>query len=533
MQILAHKPMHRRAVLIIFIVGWLAFNLWSLMRYPSVTCDEAFYMRAAMRYISPDTSLFRSGAIFFLPHGRTYLLIMGVVLRVTKDSLVAARALSVAGWIATVVATYWLGVRVADRQVGGWAAVLTAVTWLGLHAGHRARPDVLAVAASTALVTLVLMARERRSILLSIITGFLLVFSLDIHPLTLYIALPLAGFIIAWHIQDQAFWPLMALIGGGVVGGAVLFILHFGPLTPDVLAMAIHDPLGLIRTQNLLDEGSGSLLSFISWFASFWWGYYAWLAPLVSLPQAALFVFGVVGGFAWGNEQQHFLGWLILLSSGLFAVINNNYTAPPGYALLWVPLYMILGVSVLLQVANRLPLGTLFGRWTDVKWGGIALAGLWLLYVAGDVYLTTPNAFRVYQQAEQVILAQARSGDSLLASSVWWPALHDDLTFIDEVRIAPENSSLWWNSVPEDAVFSDPLAPLTSSEAANLEAEAYIAEQLRTMHPDLILDDGHLSCQSDVTPLAAGITSYVEAMCRPVTVLALPGYGLQTLYRCS
>jgi hypothetical protein len=531
------EPHHRRALLLVFSAGvlWLVASLATAGRYPQVTCDEAFYARSALAYVHAVAQGHwwpAEGVMFYLPHGRTYWLMLGSALAAFGQTIVAARVVSIVGWAGLIAATYAIGAVYASRKVGVWSAALTAVAWLALHAGHRARPDILAAAGAAVLVALARPIARRGRWLELLALGAALVLILDLHPIALYVTLPLAALAAGWLIRGRHYGALAALIAGLILGGVALLALHFGPLLGPVLRLAVADPAALIGSQGVLGQGAKSplLVAALSSFARFWWRYYAWFAGPASLPQGVLFVVGLVAALVGCRPELRTLAGLIVVSSVLFAVVNAGYTAPPGYAVLWLPLYMVLGVAVLLDWAEHRP-----WQIERLGWGESVLGLLWIATLAGSVYLILSQPASAYAHAAAQIESVAESDDRVLAPSVWWFALKDDLTFLDETLIAPEGSGLWWNAVPDTEGMA--LASLDLPRSNDLSADAAAdraANALIALQPDIVFEDGVIGCQVDQTALSAALADAVEAACESGQVLDLPdGYGSPTTYTCS
>lgn len=530
--------MNRRVALLLtlgMVALWLAASFGGAGRYPQATCDEAFYARSALEYVRAAAEgrwWPVQGVMFYLPHGRTYWLMLGAVLTAFGQSLVVARIVSIFGWVGLIAATYAIGAAYSSRKVGLWSAALTSVAWLALHAGHRARPDILAAAGAAALVALARPLARRGRPLEALVLGAALILALDLHPIALYITAPLALLTAWWLIRERAWRALAALIGGLILGAVGLAALHFGPMLGPALQLALTDPAAVIGSQGVLGQGAeGPLLpAAAAGFARFWWGYYAWFAPWASLPLGILYAVGLVAALVSRRPELRELALLVIVSSALFAIVNAGYTAPPGYAVLWLPLYGVMGVSVLLDWAGHWPLPA--GR---PNWGDSALVVLWLATLVGSSYLVLTQPADAYASAAAQIEAAAEPGERVMAPSTWWFALDDGVTFLDETLVAPEGSGLWWNAVPD--VEGDSSAALDLPRSNDLtagEAAERAAGVLATLRPDVVLDDGTIGCQVDQTVLSTALTEAIQTACEPTRTLDLPGgYGSPTIYRCT
>src|SRR5687768_51814 len=88
---------------------WLLINLLTLTRYPHITCDEAFYGRTSsyfMQGLLTGETWPQVGINFHLLYGRLYWFLMGLSFKLLGVNIVAARLVSLVGWIIFVTATY-------------------------------------------------------------------------------------------------------------------------------------------------------------------------------------------------------------------------------------------------------------------------------------------------------------------------------------------------------------------------------------------------------------------------------------------
>ena len=493
----------------LYLLVWAAFNLSSLSRYPSATCDEAFYARSALRYTEALLAGERwpqSGTGFYLPHGRIYWALLGGALTLLGQTMFTGRLVSLAGLAGVMAATYLVGRRYASPRVGLWSAALIGVTWIGLHTGHRARPDMLAVAASIGTVGLAHVLRERGQAWLFGALGLALTLQLDIHPLTMHIGIPLAVMVAIGLIRDRAWASSAWFVLGLAVGGVVLLQLHLGPQAVPMLKRFLLSPLEVAQSQGLMAlSGANSsvldvLLASPQRFGNFWWHCYAWLTPVFSLPQAVLFVLGLVGALIKPDRNLFSLAMLVIFSSALFDLAEKLRSLP------------------------------IVRRWPEAL-----LTGLWLTYVAGGAYLVFTRPARAYQTGADRLVEHIEPGARVMAHSTWWYALHDKVVFLDETLLTPVNSGLWWNSVPEtdDMELADlpvKLADEGSPEANARRVEAVLRDDLR---PDYVIDDQVMGCLSSPSPLSEPLTAYLEQVCTPVDDITLEVYGRQVVYACD
>lgn len=538
----------KNGLLLVCFGMWLVFNLWSLERYPAPTCDETFYARTALRYtqavFAGNAWPPAEGRLFYLPHGRTYWLVLGGFLSLLGRSLFVARSTSLIGWILTALATYWVGWRyTASKRVASWSAGLVSVAWIALQTGHRVRPDMLAAAVSTGMVGFSHIALSRRKPWLYVSLGLATTLSLDVHLIVLNIILPLVVLVAVQTVRNHEFRQLIWYGLGLILGTAAVTLLHMGVMGNLVFSQLESEPTSLL--QNYIHTGIGNngllgrLLTGIGNTGRFWWNSLAWTPPFFALPQAGLFAGGLAVSVFGRDRNLRMLAFVSLLSILSFSIANSTYQLL-GYAIIWVPLHMVMGVAAVFNLGKELE-DMKIARWFLPN---TLLVGLLLAYVSGDAYLAVTHQTESYTTSAQHLIEDVEPGESILISSLWWWALPDDITFLDEMLLAPRNSVPWWNAVPDDELLSaDEVAPVQAAAVTATRAQQLVESRLiDDLRPNYIVDDGVMGCQVGGTLLSEALTFQTQQVCmlvRQVTpeivgdVTIQPCYGPQSLYTCE
>jgi hypothetical protein len=316
---------------------------------------------------------------------------------------------------------------------------------------------------------------------------------------------------------------------------AVMVWVRLGGAMPLLMDQFVSDPGGALRSYNLAGAaGSGNLLAGLAgaggWLAGFWWQSYAWLAPIVSLPQAVLFFSGQMYALFSSSERLRHLGQITLVSLLLFGVINAGYTAPPGYALQWMPAYFVMGIDALWELGRGL--SALSAR---REWATLAVGALVLIYAVGTGWLIFSQPPDEYRRVAGAIQRQLQPGELVLASPIWWFALHGGAELVDEGRLAPEHTILWWNSMPDGDVIAgthslEPLVPLTvEGTGADLIEQAFTGP----LGIEVAIGDGAFACLDQDAALSQALTAVLSSTCIPQTEIASVSYGMQTIYQCA
>lgn len=507
----AFLPHHRAWLAAILFFGALMFQLLTLVNYPPPACDEAFYARTALGFthtladkeIWPYINL---NALSFLPHGRAYWVMLSAAFAVLGQTLFAARVVSVVGWAGLVAATYFVGrVYVSDR-VGRWSAALVGVSWLSLFTSHLARPDLVAAASTTAAVGLLQVAVTERKAWLYGLLGLVITLQLDLHMNSLHFIPPLAALAALQIYRDRSGRQLAAFAAGLVGGFAIVGWIHLKDSFELVLPRLAANPVGFLDTYTYL-EGEGAAAQSVLSFVSFWQRFYGWPSLLLAAPQMGLFALGLAGVLARRERRLLALAFVLVVSSITYAVVNRNYQLL-GYAMWWLPLYVVLGVSALDSFAVPA------SNFSRIRLNNIALASLFLLYAAGNVYLTRKPLGENYQNDADALLEGIAPGSRVLTSEVWWYAMHDRVVVVDEAMLFqhPRRSP--------GAVFV--------SDAEN------VAEKLSgVMAPDYAVLDQVLGCFSSPESTSLALTAYVEKNCRRLKTYQSELFGEQAVYVCA
>nr|MBN1228721.1 glycosyltransferase family 39 protein [Anaerolineae bacterium] len=391
-------------LLVIGAMMWVAFNLVTINRYPVVSCDESFYARTSLQFV---TGLFGGRlwppppADFYLFHGRTYWFLLGSVLAVLGKGLSIGRLFSLVGWMGLVAATYLIARSVFERGPALWAVVLTATAWTSFFVSRYIRPDVLAAASTLFIFALMIFSFNKKKWWLFLLLGFLLIFQLDVHFITVHFVWPVAAIAVFLLVKQRDYRNLGALLVGMAISGLLVAWLHLQTAFSSTVQEFLSDPVGLIQLHiggQGYAQGGGLSQTVTPWtmlvsFARFWWDRYAWLGRYASLPQAALFLFGLVYVLFSGNSTLKQLGIVVVLSNLSYMVVNVNYT-PCCYEVMWLPYYIILGVAA---VVDWVPRVLSFIPHLASPAPQIILLALTAAYISGDIYLVAKYPSRAYE----------------------------------------------------------------------------------------------------------------------------------------
>ena len=526
---------HSRIIALVSVV--FLFHLATLLRYPAPSCDESFYMRSSALYtqsIINGTQWPPSGATFFLPHGRIYWLILSTSLTILGKTLFAARLISLLGLIGLVVATYAVGHICVSKRVGMWSAVLTSFAWLTFYSGHLARPDVVSAATNTTLIALGFITIRSRQPWAFFILGCLVILQMDIHANSLHFVAPIT-LLATFHTLHHRSWKSLILFWSGILLGIVIYSsIHLSAFTLPMLYSLVARPTDSLGSYTGFQPHNLFATVFNS--ISYQWGYFLNFVPLASLPQAILFIIGLLYIPVSHNNQIAKLGFIILLSTITFGIINQGYQLV-GYTLFWLPLYMVLGVAALDHLLGKA--GLQFLRLSISS--TLVFTCLAILYISGDIYLSRTSIYAIYQQEARELSKDIPPNSRVLASSYWWMEMNRLYTFIDEHGLTDFGSGLWWNGLTD--VTAEQLGAIREKQSAVTLSQQFPFEKLiGILQPKYIIDDSVIGCFPDKSAVSQTLTDYAQEHCQLIQnfnsdfvryyLFPPPAETVQTLYKC-
>jgi hypothetical protein len=443
-------------------------------------------------------------------------------------SLFAARLTGLIAWLLTVVGTYFVALRYTRSERSAlWAAILCSLTWLGLYAGRHVRPDIAATAALLGVLYLTHVALERRTGKWFLLLGVCTLGQLDLHFNLLHFAWPLMLIVSIRLIKEKEFRSFLLFVLGLFIGGVIILWLHLGSGLGIIAKILFTDPGQLLSSYMKLDPSEQVALTsrlgyMLSSFGRFWWQYYGRFTGLLSVPQAILFIVGVLTALIAGDDEK-LLGVVILLSSLSFMSLNTNYQLL-NYSMTWLPLYIILMTTALFRLEERFlprPAATL------------TLIAIGLLYLVGDAYLIAKRFPGGYHADFGELVADVQPGSRVMSNSIWWYAMPDDAIFLDDKLVAPVGSDLWAGGLGADhfEVSDLPILPFVPDQTP-LEVRQGVEEHLNLLSPDYVAFSPDVGCPVTPTPHWLALSDLVESSCTLIQEVDSKEYGIMLLYDC-
>jgi hypothetical protein len=441
------------------------FHAIFLLNYPAVSDDEGFYGLASKRvwglldgsYPYPVQSAYLH---FLLPFGRFFLIADGIWQRFSGSGYYSLRLFGLLGWIVTYFGVHRL-VKLVLNQWAILSAVIFSFAWMPLYYGHNARPHIWVTAWAVWYIAFCLQiwVKERKSPWIYFQAGLGLLIGVEIHFIAGCIAI--GTFIIfGWQALRQSDYKNWAWYFAGCLTAVFIYgTLLLIPAPKIAIDRFFHDsPLKILSyysSSNANGKIGGNpftnlnILREIKLYGTWWLSHYMYREGLWGLPQGILFGFGILYALFTKNKKLQLLFWLYFLSSiivfGLLIELKQS-----AYALVWYPLLLVLGISSLDQILQKLKLNFLIIP---------ALAGFCLLFFVGTIHLLSSNYQRVLPEIRRV--ADNISGGRVIGPLVFWPAM-PDLEFWDEVLLPIYADSVdipVGEYIPENSIFDVFSAP--------------------------------------------------------------------------
>jgi hypothetical protein len=173
------------------------------------------------------------------------------------------------------------------------------------------------------------------------------------------------------------------------------------------------------------------------------------------------------------------------------------------YGLYWSPILFLLGAIGLYDLVLRYLPASADRRLPIFR---LSVAGLVIVNVAGALWLTLRSRDTSYPAMLANVESAVPPRTTVIADSVWWWALRDQRVYSESETLLAFNGKRIADGFPED-----------SAQAADL--------MMRTIHPDYVLVDKTLSCQSESSDLWVAWMDRVAQDCSKVTQLAGPRVG--------
>jgi hypothetical protein len=329
------------------------------------------------------------------------------------------------------------------------------------------------------------------------------------------------------HIKNKGAWSQGLSFLAGLVLGAIWVLISHNIFLLQIQTSS-STPTNFLKTyigfkiDDLFFVMASSIITF-------WQKYYLGFIPWLSIPQAMMFLMGLLFAPFTSNNKLKTLWTITILSTLSFGIINQGYQLP-GYALLWLPLYILIGVASLEEILIRV-------NKTGINFLPYILSILVITNILSGLYLIRQDYVKTYYRTARQILEQIPDGKKIMGHEIWWFAANDRLQFLDEAILLPARTDMWWYSFPE---YTEIQANLFRQNPLPDE-ELLIKTQWEALAPDFFLDDSLIGCFYDTTSSITNfLSSRLEEQCVPIQHFQfiefaniMPLGASQVLYKCN
>lgn len=439
----------------------LLFHGCTLMRFPQVFVDEAWYGARALGYLRTGQAYGSLDSDFMVhyPGYGTYFPLLPVVLHAISFRLAGQPSL-LAMRIVSLVFGFWLLLAVYSTayRLRGWRVAVLSVTLVGFSwpfciSAHWARTDVMASALGYTAIALYVNNRRRR-FLLDMLAGLCVGIGVEFHPNAVIFGPALAVVCLgALSPEARRKSSLGALILGGVAGVVLYALLHIvrHPETyfelNRLLFSATHTPpLFTLDIEVIAEAFRHMVVSML----------------LEVYPKSILLVVAVASLLqqsSRGARSLAILATVLALSYTLF--VRNKV---PYYAILATPAFDIAVAGLVADELSR--------QWRRrvIDYARRALIlGLCLASVVRAVGSSIYPYHRDYQETLARIDAVVSPGENILGPQTYWFGLYE------------HDYDSW-----EEIVYYQRYSQGDSLDQA-----------LGTLHPDVLIVDGYVRIVSD------------------------------------
>jgi 4-amino-4-deoxy-L-arabinose transferase-like glycosyltransferase len=484
---------------------WIALHLFTLDRYPYITCDESFYGQVGYNFLStgnfgvPSTLGLAGTDRNVLWPGRLYELSIAAFQLVFGPTPRSARMVSFAAGLLIAYVLYRLGKAMYKPRVGLAAAVIFQVSWTALQATHSGRPEALMAAAGILEAWLLWRFMESPSFGRGFVAGIGASLVVDVHPNGMYFAFAAGMTTVLYFGYKRSWKPIGAFAVGGAIGLAYVLAAHLLPDPPT----AIYQATDLFTDWGLTPWAETQRANLFS----FYWKEFVARHYYLSIPSAIYFAFGLVYAALDKSRGSRFL-------VGYFALANIIFAFVPGkqwyYATIWVPLFCLMTAAGLEWLAGRLAeIGPMSRFSADRLWVTMLLP-LLLMFLAGDFFLLYKFRRRDYVSYLQQINEVIPSGATMVAEDTWWFARPDEpfVTISETIQIIEVQAGA-------------PMSPAMFTSFLNQVAPAYVVM------------DPIWSCHAEPSPIYDALYTPVDEQCEHVGSARAEGYLTSEIYYCE
>lgn len=436
------------------------FHLWSLLRYPAVFVDEAWFGARAWNFIttgqafsSLDSGVFDRFTGYFTYFPWLPVFLQSLAMRLfPQPEIIAIRLVSWLFGMILLGLVYLIGRRLGGQKLGLLSAAMCAYSWPFLYSAHLGRYDIIVSAFGFAAIAIYLYQPPQKTFWPSLLAGLLALLAFEIHANGMvYAPVLLLLFFSELRgktLRSHAFWGFISGAGLGGLFYLERHVLHYPETYLAITKIAFaptHTPPILTFDPQVILHGFADLQIFL-WILF-------WLLPAAVFGLIYLLINAIKG------RQDDDVSFCVLVFSllgfcALLMRIKHSY-----YGIIVVPALILAAGNYLLKTFKPWPpgKGNPVGYLNRIAWVLVLIAPLHM------VLFVKPNSDQLYQPIKERIVQSIRPGDVIMGPQTYWFGLHEHQYYSWETII-------YYQRYAQGSTFAD---------------------VMNEFHPDIFILDGH------------------------------------------
>lgn len=409
-----------------------------------------------------DINLFRQG--------RTYTFGLAGTFWAFGVNLWAGRLYSLLGLCFAAALTFLIGKKLYGSQIGILAALSFLVSIKAFLTSHLIRPETWITAAYLfSLYAQIIAIRSKQPIVI-MLAGIIAVMPVDIHGHGIIFSIS-ALITMFWELglRQRTFKGFVFYLSGLSIGGILWILLHIWP-SPSIAWLQIKDALGFTIFSS---TSNGSILSPFLSIPKYIYDSYWVAGNFLGLTELGLGMLGLIVAMRHHTLADRLIGATTVFSLIGFTVLFSQRFA--NYALLWAPLFYLLGFAAIERLLRR---ETKLSDRVENTSLLISIGTLIILSnLAGNMWLAYRYQENNFSEISKKMRSLIPENARVLGDQTWWWGLQQTHTLI------PDEYFLY---------------PLPYEKDANLNAEGRVKDYIAYLRPNYILIDSSIACAMDV-----------------------------------
>jgi len=420
----ARKAAGGKWLLLVFLFAAVAtIHLWSLLRFPAPSVDEAWFASRAWAFLHThrafgalDAGVLDRFEGYWTLFPWLPVLFQSIGLRLAgAPALFPLRMISLVFGLILLCAVYVIGNCLGGSRLGLWGVFLVALSGPFIYSAHLARYDMMAAAWGFVAIAFYFISSRSSLVWMSLLSGLCVGLAFEIYPHSaIYGPTLVALYFLDWQwamLRNRHFWGFISGVGLGLAFYAVLHVLPY-PQTYFSLARLVfgptHTPPLFTLQPSVIIQGIRDMGTLLGHFHR----------PLIPLIIWAIFM--LLRERSQANKRLLVLGGSLVLG-GVLLIRNKFYC----YMIQISPVIELIVAALACRV-SRLP-------WRGLPMDYVRRALVWGLCATAigfNLFLLVKfNLMQDYQAVQRRVNQIVQPDDSIMSSQVYWFGLYDHIYY--------------------------------------------------------------------------------------------------------